>query len=405
MPVYEYKAFSATGETRSGVIDADTPREARLKLKREELHVMNLKEIEDVAKESKGTLHKLFMRKKQIGELAMVTRQMATLLQAGIPMAEALRALIEQIENKKLESVFRDVREKVTQGLSFAEALAHHPAYFSDLYVNMVKAGEAAGNLEVVLMRLAEYMLKQNRIKNRVQAALMYPMVMVGVGVIVISVLMTVVVPKLMMLFREKDQALPAPTQILIASSDFLTAYWYLLLLAAFGCYLLFKAVRRTEQGRYSTDRIFLKMPVFGNLINKQTISRFSVTFSTLLKSGVPVLEGLLIVRNIVGNAVVEKVLDTVHTRIMEGTDISSPLKKSGVFPPAVGYMIAVGEQSGELEEILETIASAYDEEIEIATQKMTALLEPVLILVMAIVVAFIVLSIVLPMLELSQVG
>jgi len=405
MPVYEYKAYTSKGETRSGVIDADTPREARLKLKREGLHVMNLKEIVDVAKESKGSFAKFFNRKRQIGELAMITRQMATLLQAGIPMAEAMRALIEQIENKKLESVFRDVREKVTQGLSFAEALAHHPAYFSDLYINMIKAGEAAGNLEVVLMRLAQYMLKRNRIKNKIQAALMYPMVMVAVGVIVISVLMTVVVPKLVTLIRSKGDILPLPTKILIGASDFLVHFWYLLFLVFIALYLAWAAIRRTEHGRYATDKLLLKMPIFGNLFNKQAVSRFAVTFSTLLKSGVAVLDGLLIVKNIVGNTVVEKVLDTVHTRIMEGTDISSPLKKSGVFPPAVGYMIAVGEQSGELEDILETIAQSYDEEIEIATQKMTALLEPVLILVMASIVAFIVLSIILPMLQLSQIG
>ncbi len=405
MPVYEYKAFTTKGETRSGVIDADTPREARLKLKREELHVVGLKEIEDIAKGSKEGLRRFLMRKRRIGELAMITRQMATLLQAGIPMAEALRALIEQIEHKKLESVFRDVREKVTQGLSFADALAHHPAYFDDLFVNMARAGEAAGNLEVVLMRLAEYMLKQNRIKNKIQAALMYPIVMVAVGVIVVAVLMTVVVPKLVGLIREKKAILPTPTKILIGTSDFLVSYWYLLILGALALYLIIAAIRRTEQGKYSTDHFLLKLPVFGNLFNKQAISRFAVTFSTLLKSGVPVLEGLLIVKKIVGNAVVEKVLDTLHVRIMEGTDIASPLKKSGVFPPAVGYMIAVGEQSGELEDVLETIARSYDEEIDIATQKMTALLEPVLILVMASIVAFIVLSIILPMLELSQVS
>ena len=228
---------------------------------------------------------------------------------------------------------------------------------------------------------------------------------MLGVGVIVITVLMTVVVPKLVSLIRAKEEALPAPTQILIATSHFLTQYWYLLLAGLFAVYLIFKTIRRTEQGRYTTDMMLLRMPVFGDLFKKQSISRFAVTFSTLLKSGVPVLEGLLIVKEIVGNSVVTKVLETVHKRILEGTDISTPLKKSGIFPPAVGYMIAVGEQSGELEDILETIADSYDEEIDIATQKMTSLLEPALILVMASVVAFIVISIVLPMLQLSQVA
>jgi len=405
MPVFEYKAFSSQGENRTGVMDADSPREARQKLKRDHLHVVNLRQIEEVSKVSRISMKNLFARKKQIGELAMVTRQLATLLQAGIPMAEAMRALIEQIETKKLETIFRDVREKVTGGTSFADALAQHPLYFNHLYVNMVRAGEASGNLEDVLMRLADYMLKQNRLKNKVQAALMYPMVMVFVGLIVISVLMTVVVPKLVSLIKAKEAALPLPTQILIGVSTFMKEYWYLLALLLVALYLTLTAIRRTEKGKYSTDAMLLKMPIFGDFFNKQAISRFAVTLSTLLKSGVPVLESLVIVKDIAGNAVVEGVLADVHKNILEGTDISSPMKKSGIFPPAVGYMIAVGEQSGELEEILETISSAYDEEIDIATQKMIALLEPVLILVMAAIVAFIVLSIILPMLQLSKFG
>ncbi|MBU0754108.1 MAG: type II secretion system F family protein [Planctomycetes bacterium] len=406
MPVFEYKALTASGETRTGVMDADTPREARLKLKREALHVVNLRQIEEVAKASRISFANLFARKRQIGELAMVTRQLATLLQAGIPMAESLRAMIEQIETKRLETIFRDVREKVTQGSSFADALAQHPRILSTLYVNMVKAGEAAGNLESVLMSLAQYMLKQNRMRNKVQAALMYPMVMVFVGVIVVSVLMIFVVPKLLTLIKaNKDAIMPLPTLILSRVSNFFASYWYLLLLGVIAVYLIVAAIRRTEKGRYSTDMMLLKLPIFGELFKKQAVSRFAVTLSTLLKSGVAVLESLVIVKKIVGNSVVEKVLSEVHQHILEGTDISSPLKKSGIFPPAVGYMVAVGEQSGELEGILETIAVAYDEEIEIATQKMTALLEPVLILIMALVVAFIVLAILMPMLQLSKIG
>ena len=269
----------------------------------------------------------------------------------------------------------------------------------------MVKAGEASGNLEVVLQRLADYMLKQNRLKNRIQAALMYPMIMVAVGILVVSLLMTVVVPKLVTLIQAKNAVLPLPTKILIGVSDFLTQFWYLIPLGLLAILLFIKSIRKTEAGKYSTDNMLLKSPIFGDLFKKGAISRFTVTLATLLKSGVPVLEALIIVRNIVDNAVLSRVIKDVHKAIMEGADISSPLKKSGVFPPAVGYMIAVGEQSGELEQILETISAAYEEEIEIATQKMTALLEPVLILFMAGVVAFIVLSIILPMLQLSKFG
>lgn len=405
MPVFQYKALTSRGETRTGVMDADSPREARVKLRRDDLHVVSLRQIEEITKEGRISLKALFTRRRQVGELAMVTRQLATLLQAGIPMAEALRALIEQIEARGLEAIFRDVREKVTQGSSFADALAQHPRCFQRLYVSMVRAGEASGNLDVVLMRLAEYMLKQNRLRNKVQAALTYPMIMVCVGVLVITLLMTVVVPKLVVLLEARKTAMPLPTQILIGISHALRSYWYLLVLAGVAVYLILKAIRKTEHGRLSMDTFLLKLPIFGDLFKKQAISRFAVTLATLLKSGVPVLEALVIVKEIVGNARVEKVLQDVHRHILEGTDISSPMKKSGVFPPAVGYMIAVGEQSGELEDVLETIARSYDEEIEIATQKMTSMLEPLLILIMAGVVAFIVLSIILPMLKLSKFG
>jgi len=403
MPVFEYKAFSSRGANRAGIIDADSPREARIKLRRDDLHVVKLKQIEEVKKKSRLSVENLFSKKKKIGELAMVTRQFATLMQAGIPMAESMKALIQQIENKKLEAVFRDVREKVTQGISLADALSQHPRYFTHLYVNMVKAGEASGNLDGVLMKLAQYLLKQNRIRNKVQAALMYPIIMVVIGTMVVSLLMTVVVPKLITLIEAKKAALPLPTQILSSISEFLELYWYFIPLILLAIFFSLQWIRTTEKGKYSTDSLLLKMPIFGDLFKKQAISRFSITLATLLKSGVPVLEALVIVKNIVENAVVGGVLQDVHRNILEGTDISSPLKKSGVFPPAVGYMIAVGEQSGELEEILETLAEAYDEEIEIATQKMTALLEPVLIVCMAGIVAFIVLSIILPMLELSE--
>ena len=405
MPVFQYKALTSRGETRTGVVDADSPREARVKLRRDDLHVVNLRQIEEVSKGTRFSLSGFFGRRRQVGELAMVTRQFATLLQAGIPMAEALRALIEQIESRWLEAVFRDVREKVTQGSSLADSLAQHPRCFPRLYVSMVKAGEASGNLDVVLMRLAEYMLKQNRLRNKIQAALTYPLIMVSVGVLVITLLMTVVVPKLVTLLQARKTAMPLPTKILIGVSDFLTSYWYLLVLAGVAVYFVIAGIRKTEHGRLSMDTMLLRAPIFGELLRKQAISRFAITLATLLKSGVPVLEALVIVKEIVGNARVEQVLQDVHRHILEGTDISSPMKKSGVFPPAVGYMIAVGEQSGELEEVLETLASSYDEEIEIATQKMTSMLEPLLILIMAGVVAFIVLSIILPMLKLSKFG
>lgn len=404
MPVYEYKAFNQSGQNKTGICDADTPREAREKLRRDKFHVVSLTEIkqndEEAARFSFGAF---FKRRKKTGELAQVTRQFAVLLQAGIPMAEALRALTDQISNKDLETAFRDVREKIAGGNSLAEAMGHHPHYFDDLYVNMVKAGEAAGNVDDVLRRLSEFLLKQNRLRNKVGAALMYPMVMVGVGVIVVSILMVFVVPRIVGLIQARGQDIPLATSILIFGSDFLVKYWYLLILGFIGTSAAFSAYRRTVKGRLVVDGMLLKLPIFGDLFQKQTVSRFATTFATLLRSGVPVLECLLIVKNIVNNAVVANVLDDVHNRIMEGADISTPLKRSKIFPPAVGYMVAVGEQSGRLDEVLDKLSETYDEEIDIAVQKMTSVLEPVLILAMAGVVAFIVISILMPMLQLAN--
>jgi general secretion pathway protein F len=404
MPVYEYKAYNEAGQVKTGICDADSPRDAREKLRRDKFHVLQLKAIEQQEEAPKFSVRTFIKRKKKVSELAMVTRQFATLLESGIPMAEALRALSEQIQSRDLETVFRDVREKISGGSSLAEAMGHHPGVFDELYCNMIKAGEVAGNVDIVLKRLSDFLIKQNRVRNKVGAALMYPMIMIGVGVIVVAVLMVFVVPKITNMITARNQEMPLPTRFLIATSTFLTNYWILIGLALFGISLGLGVYRKTTEGRYKIDQLMLRMPIFGDLYSKQAISRFANTFSALMKSGVPVLEGLMIVKNVVDNAVIARVLDDVHNRIMEGADISTPLKNSKVFPPAVGYMVAVGEQSGRLEEILDKLSETYDEEIDFAVQKMTSVLEPVLILVMAGVVAFIVISILLPLLQLQNV-
>lgn len=404
MPIYEYKAFTETGATKTGILDADTAREARLKLRKENVHVVNLRQLDEERRhDAKFSLENLFVRRKKLGQLAMITRQFGTLLDAGVPMTEAMKVMIEQLHDHSYEKTFRSVREKLTQGASLADALSQHPRYFNELYVNMVRAGEASGHVDQVLFRVADYLQKQNKLKNKVVSALMYPLIMVGVGIIVVTVLMTFVVPKIIKLVRMKGEVLPLPTKMLIAVSDFLRSYWPLLLAAFAGLFVITGAIRRTKNGRFATDKMMLSSPIFGDLFKKQAVSRFAMTMATLLKSGVPVLEGLKIVRTVVDNSVVEAVLTDVHDRIVEGQDIATPIKKSGLFPPTVGYMIAVGEQSGRLEEILDKLAEAYDEEIDVATQRMTSLIEPMLILGMSVVVTFIILSVLLPMLQLSN--
>lgn len=404
MPVYTYKAFTTAGQLKTGIADADSAREARVKLRRDGLLVTDIEEIESIARKKTSRWALWRQRRATSRELPQATRQLATMLKSGIAINDALKALVEQIETRQLEAVFRNVREKIGQGSSFAEALEQHPGVFPPLYVAMVRSGEAAGNADVVLERLASFLLKQSKTRNKVWAALMYPMIMVGVGGIVVTVLMTKVVPRLIVLVESRGQELPLPTQILKSSSEFVRSYWYLLLLAVVLANMAIASLRRTEKGRYSVDRFLLNLPVFGDLFKKQAIARFATTLSTLLRTGVPVLDAIRIVREIIGNAVLQGVLDDLHAAILQGADISTPLKQSGIFPPAVGYMIAVGEQTGELDTVLDRLAEAYELEVEIATERMTAVIEPLLILIMAVLVAFIVMSIVLPMLQLGTV-
>lgn len=405
MPIYEYKAINEKGDTVTGILDADTPKAARTVLRAKKKHVTDIKEVQDVGGEERRSRMPSFLRRKHREEIAMVTRQLATMLKAGIPLAQAVNALVEQASKQDIEAILRDVREKITQGAGLAEALAFHPTYFSDLYVNMVRAGEASGNLDAVLTRLADYGQQQNRLRGKVKAALTYPLVMVVFGVIVVFVLTTFVVPRILEVLRtaKRDAALPLPTQLLNAVSNFLQSWWWLVVIAVIVAFSLFKLLLKDERYRLAWDRFILTLPVFGELLKKQAVSQFAVTLSTLMKSGIPALQALAIVRNIMQNRVLKQVISEIHDRIIEGADIATPLKKSGVFPPVVGYMVSIGEQSGQLEEILDRISEAYDDEIELTVQKVTSLIEPVLIICLAGGVGFIVLAILLPILEIGQ--
>ena len=415
MPIYEYTALTETGQTKTGILDADTPRAARDRLRKDKVHVTAIRLAGDLtgsskpAKQGDGAAASFRMpawfRRVRIStqELANFTRQFATLLKSGTPLAESMRVLIEQTSGRRFEAVLRDVRERVTGGETLADAMATHRSVFDDLYVNMVRAGEASGRLDEVLFRIGEYLTRRARMRNKVLSALMYPIIMVCVGSMVVVVLMNFVVPKILKLITSKAGTLPLPTRVLKATSDFFTNYWLLMLVGVIGLILLYGAVRRTEKGRYLLDKLRLRLPVLGDLFRKQAISRFAVTLSTLLKSGLPVLEGLKIVQNVVDNAVLAETVGMIHDRIVEGADIASPLQKSKMFPPVVGHMIAIGEQSGQLEGILTQLAESYDDEVDVATQRMTAILEPVLIVAIAGVVAFIVLAIILPMLQLGK--
>ena len=407
MPIFDYKAIDSANKVKKGLVDADSPRDARIKLKREGLFVTDLVEAR-----KKGSRTGLRIRgvtgfeapnKQRMEQVAAVTRQMASLLQAGIPLAEALRMIIEQAPDKKIESAFRDIREKVTQGVPFGDAVLAHPGYFTELYSDMVKAGESSGALDQVMVRLATFMQAQTRLKNKVGAALIYPAIMVTVGVVVVSILMAFVVPKVTQLIRGRGQELPLPTQILITVSDFLVNYWLLVMIGLLLLVIGFQLFVNSECGRLIFDRFKLALPIFGDLMKKQSMARFTTTFATLLRSGVPALQALQITKSVVANKVLQDALQDVHDHVIEGTDISTPMKMSGVFPPTVSYMVGVGEQAGNLEEMLERVAATYDEEVDFATQKLTSVIEPLIIVMLAVIVAGIVIAIVLPLLQLQK--
>ena len=402
MPVYSYKALNAEGSAEAGIIDADTPRDARTKLKSRRLHVMDLASIASVEKSVKVRVP--WAGRKARTELPMITRQFGTLLASGIPLMGALNAVIEQAEDRRLKAVMMDIRERVSQGVAFSDALGAHPRLFNELYVNMVRAGEASGALDKILFRLADYLHAARRVQSKVVAALTYPIIMLIVGGVVVAALMAFVVPKITDVLIKQKAALPLPTEVLMTVSGAIRNYWWAGAAAFVVGWFALVRIRKTTAGRLWMDTTVLRIPVVGPLLRKSAVSRFSLTFATLLESGLPVLECVAVVKRVLNNQLLANVLDDVQRKIAEGADIATPLKQSKVFPPVVGYMIAVGEESGRLEELLKRISLSYDEEIEIAAQRLTSLLEPLLIVFMALIVGFIVLSILLPILELGNI-
>ncbi len=418
MPIFEYKAYAPGGLTKTGVIDADTPREARQRLRRDNVLVSEIHELRSGAKRASARRKRAAVLEKlrQLREspsgptgrdlelVAAITRQMGTMLGAGIPMAEMLSAVIDQAQSRRLETMFRTIRERITQGVSFGDALAEYPQLFSDLYVNMVKAGEATGQVDIVLRRLADFLQRQRALQRKVVSALTYPILMILIGLVVVSILMTFVVPKITDMLQDTGQRMPPPTQVLIAISTAFKEYWFAGPLGIAVLSVLYNRIYKTRAGQLWIDRLKLRMPIVGELLRKQSIARFTRTLSTLLSSGVPAVRSLEITQRVVGNRILADATDHIRVRIMEGTDIATPLKATGVFPSVVGYMVAVGEQSGQLEDMLDRIADAYDEEIEVVTERITTVLEPIMIIVLAVVVGFIVWSIILPILQIGNI-
>ncbi len=405
MAVFEYRGILiGTGKPTKGVRDAENPKALRATLRKEGVLLTNATEEKAAKAKAKGNLQLFsFMGKPSTSDVAVMTRQLATLLRAGIPLFESLNALIEQVENEMLQRSLTNIREQVREGLSFAKALEAHPAIFPPLYVNMVRAGEASGTMEAVLERLTIFMENQAKLKSKVTAAMAYPALMAIIGILLISVLMVAVVPNLVTTFQSMDQALPWYTELLIFTSGVMGSYWWLLLMIFGGGIYGFRRWKRTESGRYAWDNFTLKAPIFGSLMMMLSIARFSRTLSTLLASGVDLLQAMDIVKNVLDNAVLEKIVSEAISSIREGQTIADPLRKSKRFPPIVTHMIAIGEKSGQLENMLENVAIAYDSAVETRVGVLTSLLEPLMIVIMGGAVAFIAFSILMPLIQMSN--
>jgi general secretion pathway protein F len=418
MPVYEYKGLTTEGRDVSGIIDAESPKTARVKLRQSGIYPTDVVEgagesaygfKSAIPKERSGRRQPWWSRvqvSQRAGqmEVALMTRHLATLTGAKLPLMEALSALMDQLEKGELKRIIAGVRERVKEGSSLAAALSQYPAVFSETYINMVKAGEASGTMDGMLLRLADYLEYQVKLRNQLVATLTYPVFMVIIGGLILFGLVTFIVPKITLIFEEVHQVLPWPTVILIALSHFLNTYWWVVLLGgALGLFAIQQYIK-TPAGRIRYDRFLLRTPVMGRVILMVAISRFTRTLSTLLSSGVPLLQALDVVRNVVQNTVLSDAIDRARQNIGEGQNLAEPLKKSGMFPPLVTHMIAVGEKSGELEPMLVKVSEAYDNEVEAIIGTLTALLTPVMILVMGGIIGFIVMAILLPIFELSQI-
>jgi general secretion pathway protein F len=408
MPVYAYKGLNQSGRAVSGIIDADNPKGARLKLRRGGIFPTDLNEEErqkpkaTAAERDEISLARFFERITP-QELALLTRQLSTLIGAGLPLVDCLSALIEQVESSRIKRTLSQIREQVTEGASFADALKAHPRIFSDLYVNMVRAGEASGSLDIVLLRLADYTESYAALRDKVRSALTYPTLMAIVGSSILFFLLSYVVPKVTKIFSENKATLPVMTTVLLAISGFMQQYWWLVVGGVLAAVISVRVSTRTPAGRLRYDRYVLGIPYFGKLLKKVALARFARTLSTLLTSGIPLLQSLDIVKNVVSNMVLSTAIEEARASIREGQSIAPPLKKSGIFPAMLIHMIAVGEKSGELEQMLSKAADAYDNEVSSAVSALTSILEPMMILIGGAVVLFIVLAILLPIFELNE--
>lgn len=400
MPIYNFKGLDRTGKEIKSTVNAESVIQAKSKVKAQGIMLIDIKEKK--TKKSNSTLS--LGSSVNIQDIALMTRQLATLVKAKIQIVEALQALQDQVDNDFLRIVLSEVKQDVNEGSSLAKAMSKHSKVFNNVYVNMVEAGEASGTLEIVLLRLADFAEAQMKLKNRIQSAMLYPLIMIIVGSALISLIFILVIPKLAKIFTSMKMELPLPTRISIGISDFLQAYWWAVPLIFMFLFWIFKKWVNSPKGKRKWDKLILKMVIIGNLTRMINVSRFCSTLATLLNSGVPILVSLNIIKNLIPNLWIQDAIDKAKEAISEGQLMSTPLKESGHFPSMVTHMINLGEKSGELEDMLKIIAENYEDQVNAKIDGLTSLLEPIMIVFLGATVFFVVISVIMPMLKLNQI-
>ena len=406
MPVFQYKAINSKGKQIKGIITADGLSSAREKLRQQSIFPIEVKEVAEDQGSRKSffdrVLYLIQFRSIDPTQVTVALRQLAALVSSGLPLVECLDAVIEQTEHARLRTIFTQIKEKVTEGVSLSQAMSSHPNVFSEIYVNMVKAGETSGTLDIILTRLADFSEARLKLSKKIESALTYPIFLIMISTIIVIFLVSFVMPKIIGIFEGMKMTLPWSTKLLISFSFFMKRFWWLVLMVLIGIISGISLWIKSEKGRRIWDKIKLKIPVIGPLYLKAVLARFTRTLSILLKSGIKLVDALEIARFSMGSVVLEEAIENAIKYINEGQSMAVAMKKSWDFPPLMIQLIRAGEISGSLEEMLAKIAEIYENLLESSIDSLTSILEPVAILIMGLVVGYIVMSVLIPIFQMT---
>lgn len=408
MAHFEIRGTNNLGKNIKIFLESDSIKNARAKARHQGIIPLSVvqADAQNLNKQPENLKQNVASAFKRISfmEVQSFTRQLASLLKAHVPVVESLSALVEQVDSPKLRPVLMAIRQHVKEGKSLADGMALFPNIFDRVYVNMVRAGEASGRLDAVLGRLADFGDNQVRLRTKVTGAMTYPIIMMVIGFLVMMVIMNFVVPQLMGIFQDMNKALPLPTQIMIGASNFVQAYFWHMIISIIALLVMLERYVKTVHGRARKDKIVLKIPIVGSIIADYCVARFARTLGTLLKAGVPMINAIQVARNVVNNVLFENAIEQASVMVTEGKSLNSAIKQSHMFPPIIIHMIAVGEKTGDLEEMLLNVADNYDQQIEARLGKLTSLLEPLMIVTMVAMVGFIVMAVLVPIFEMQNI-